>query len=123
MSQYREERLESLLREELNKLLERYFEKPVGSLVTVTNIRISKDNSEAEVGISVIPEKMEPGVIKNLQGFAPELHHKLIRAMNIRTVPLLQFYLDRGTENAAKLEKLVMEHKEEFDGEIDKEKN
>jgi ribosome-binding factor A len=114
MSTYRDERLISLFREEMNKIVERYLETPVGSLVTLTQIDISNGGANARVGVSVIPQKMEAGVIKNLNGFANELHFKLVRAMNIRTVPMPEFYVDPGAENAAKLEKIVMEHKEEF---------
>lgn len=120
MSTYRDERLISLFREELNKLIERYLEVPVGSLVTLTQIDIHNGGANARVGVSVIPQKMEAGVIKNLNGFANELHYKLIRSMNIRTVPMPEFYIDPGAENAAKLEKIVMENKEEF--EVDKPK-
>ena len=114
MATYRDERLSGLLRAELNKLIERYLETPVGSLVTLTNIDITGAGAIAKIGVSVIPEKMEAGVIKNLNGFANELHFKLVRAMNIRTVPTLEFYVDRAAGNAAKIEKLVMENKDEF---------
>ncbi len=115
MGTYRDERLITLFREEMNKLVERYLETPVGSLVTLTQIDIYNGGESAKVGVSVIPQKMEAGVIKNLNGFANELHFKLVRAMNIRTVPKPEFYVDSGAENAAKLEKLVMEHKEDFE--------
>ena len=102
------------MREELDKLLERYLETPVGSLVTITNIDIHNGGADARIGVSVFPEKAAKGVIKNLNGFSAELHFKLIRKMNIRTVPKLEFYLDPGAESAAKIEKIVMENKEEF---------
>lgn len=114
--QYRSGRLESLLREELNNLLLKNFESPVGSLVTVTNIDVHNGGQNARVGVSVVPQKFEEGVVKNLKAYANELHYDLVRAMNIRTVPRLEFYADTGTENAAKMEKLIMENKEEFDG-------
>ena len=114
MATYRDERLISLFREELNKLVERYLETPVGSLVTLTNIEIYNGGANARVGVSVIPEKMTEGVIKNLNGFANELHFKLVRTMNIRTVPKPEFYVDPGAENAAKIEKIVIENEEDF---------
>ena len=114
MGTYRDERLISLFREELNKLVERHLEAPVGSLVTLTQIDIYNGGASARVGVSVIPGKFVKGVLKNLNGFSSELHHKLVRAMNIRTVPKPEFYADTGAENAAKLEKIVIEHKKEF---------
>ena len=114
---YRGNRLESLLREELNNLIERNFESPVGSLVTVTIIDIAQSGQNARVGVSVLPAKFADGVIKNLKKFEPELHHDLIRKMNIRTVPRLDFYLDTGADNAETVEKIIRENKEEFDEE------
>lgn len=115
MASFRDEKLESFYREELNNLIERDLERPVGSLVTITTIDISNGGANARVGVSVIPEKMTEGVIKNLNGFANELHYKLVRKMNLRTVPFPEFFLDTGAESAARLEKIVMEHEEEFE--------
>ncbi len=115
-NQYRGARLEGLLRQELNNLLEKDFESPLGSLITITAIDIHNGSQDARIGVSIIPEKFAAGVIKNLNGFAPELHYKLIRKMDIRTVPKLDFFNDPGAENAAKLEKLIMENKKEFEG-------
>ena len=69
MSIYRDERLISLFREELNKLVERHLETPVGSLVTLTHIDIRDGGASARVGVSVIPEKRGGGVKKNFEGF------------------------------------------------------
>lgn len=115
MASFRDAKLESLYREELNNLIERDLERPVGSLVTITTIDISNGGANAKVGVSVIPEKMTEGVIKNLNGFANELHYKLIRKMNLRTVPFPEFFLDTGAQNAARLEKIVIEHEKEFE--------
>lgn len=114
-NQYRAGRLESLLREELNNLLGKNFESPVGSLVTITSIDIYNGGQNARVGVSILPAKFVEGVIKNLNKYAPELHYDLIRKINIRTVPRLEFYVDTGADNASNIEKIVMENEEEFE--------
>ncbi|OGE84598.1 MAG: ribosome-binding factor A [Candidatus Colwellbacteria bacterium RIFCSPLOWO2_01_FULL_48_10] len=108
MNSYRSERLASVMQAELSKLILKEIDVPPGVLPTINSIEFSSDTKNARVGVAVYPEARAKEIIKNLQSSAGRLHYLLIRIMNIRTVPILEFFLDRGMENAAAVEKVFM---------------
>ena len=111
MRHHRPQRISSLLREELNKLILRYIEMPVGSLVTITEIKVLDDLSEAIVKFSTIPSEKSEEALKILDKAKFDLQYKLLKKMRIKNVPKLSFQIDHGMEHAAKIEKALMEEK------------
>ena len=109
MSEYRSLRLSSLMEEELSKLIAKELDIPYGTIASISKVDVSSDNQNAEVGVSVFPDTNAQKTIALLQKEAGKLHHKLIRVLNIRTVPVLNFYHDHGIENAAKVEKALLD--------------
>lgn len=106
---FRAERLESLMQSELGKLIIREVDIPPGVLVNISNVDITSDNRSSKIGVNIYPEDRADEIIKLLNKSSGRLHYKLIRVLNIRTVPTLEFNYDTGSENAAKVEKILKE--------------
>ncbi len=107
---FRNERVSSVIRERLSNLILREVETP-GALVTVTDVDVDRKLERAIVRVSVLPSELAPAALKVLARSAGELQFKLLREMNIKPMPRIQFELDRGPENAANVEKaLLQEH-------------
>lgn len=107
MKTFRNERLSSLIIEELNNLFLREMEFD-GALATITYCEIEPDWEFAELGISVIPETKGEEIVELLNKKAPGFAYKLIRKVNIKRFPKLRFILDHGMEHAAEIEKALM---------------
>ena len=101
------------MRDELGSLIMREIDVPPGTLLSISEIDLSSDAKNAKVWVSIFPEAQAPAMMKLLKERAGDLHYKLIRIMNIRTVPILQFMYDTGSENAAAVEKALMETRSE----------
>ena len=104
----RNARVEDLLRSELARILVRDVKDPRLGMVTVSYLRVSRDFSHAEVGISALgtdPER-EASVetLVRAQGF---VRSRLARNMRLRRVPELSFKLDRGAEHSQKISKIL----------------
>lgn len=78
-----------------------------GGLITVVEVSVDKKMEHARAHISVIPESLEAVALRKLNMKIGEFQHALNRKMGIRPMPLISFVLDRGNENAAKIEKLL----------------
>lgn len=107
MKFFRSERVSSLYREELSKLMIREIDFH-GALVTITDVEIDKKLEHAKVKVSVIPSNKGDLVLKALDSQAGHLQHLLMKKVNIKPMPRIAFSLDRGYENAAKVEKGLM---------------
>lgn len=106
MKFFRSERVGSVIQEELSKMIVRDVELP-GSLVTIVEVVVEKKLDFARVHVSVIPASQEAMALRKLNMKIGEFQHALNRKMNIRPMPLISFIIDRGNENAARVEKLL----------------
>lgn len=103
----RSERVSSLIHSELSKIILKEIEFSPGVLITVTSVEIDKKMDRAMVGITVLPGDIAEKVLGVLEIRAGYLQHLLLKKVNIKPMPRLMFCLDKGFENAAKIEKLL----------------
>ena len=113
----RKVRVAPLLKEELAKIILRDIELP-GGIITITDVDVTEKLDYARVKVSVLPSSLSQKGLGLLQDGAGRLQHDLLRILNIKPMPYLQFSLDEGAENASNLEKLFIEG--EKSGEIEK---
>ncbi len=105
---YRNERMGNLVREELSKIIARELEFE-NALVTITEVEVDKKIETAKVMISVIPSEKAKEVFKILDAARNNLQTILFKKLNLKPVPRIQFEIDRGPENAANIEKALLE--------------
>ncbi len=105
---FRAERVGKLLREELAKIIEREIEFAPGVLVTVTEAEVDKKLEHARVKVGVIPSSAGGASLKALTASAGRLQFLATKKLNIKPMPRIVFVLDRGTENAANVEKALL---------------
>ncbi len=101
-------RVGQLIRDELAKLILREMEFD-GALVTVTEVAVDKKLTAATVKVSVIPSEKSAEVLKELVVSQGRLQHELNFKLNIKPMPFIRFQIDRGIENAAKVERDLLE--------------
>jgi ribosome-binding factor A len=105
---HRPDRVASLIQEELGALILRELEFP-GALVTISAVEVTKKLDLARVEVSVLPHEREEDVMKLLTAVQRELQFKLGRKLNIKPMPTLMFEIDHGGENAARVEKQLLD--------------
>jgi len=105
---FRFQRVASLIREKLSWMIAREIEV-TGALITVTDVEVGKKLEQARVLVSVLPSEKRAEALKELGRRTGELQFKLNRLLNIKPMPKIYFEIDYGVENAAKVEKLLLE--------------
>lgn len=113
----RKVRVAPLIQEELAKLILRDIELP-GGIITVTSVDVTDKLDYARVKVSILPSSLSRKGLGLLQDGAGRLQHDLLRIINIKPMPYLQFSLDEGHERASDLEKVFIEG--EKTGELEK---
>jgi ribosome-binding factor A len=106
---FRSERVAKLIREQLGIIMVREVEFSSGALATITDVEVEKKLEHAKVKVSVIPASEGDAVIEALDRRTGELQHLLMKKINIKPMPRIAFVLDHGYENAAEVEKRLME--------------
>ena len=94
MRPYRNLKIASLIEQKLNELILRNLDFN-GAFVTITGVLVSEDLTEAKVKISILPNEKAPEVFEILEERRRELQYKLLRKMNIKPMPRIEFEIDK----------------------------
>ena len=109
MSSIRQNRIEGVIQEELSTYFQRHAsEICLGSMVSVTVVRVTSDLSLARIYISVFlgPDKKE--VLKNIQENARKIRGEVgNRLKNMHRIPELVFYIDDSLDYAEEINNLL----------------
>lgn len=104
---YRSLRVGELFRDEIGVLLEREVEIP-GALLTLTTVEVDKKLEHAKVGVSVLPTEKADEALRALRAVQGKFQYLLMKKINIKPLPRIEFVLDRGPEHAAEIEKILL---------------
>ncbi|WP_097458933.1 30S ribosome-binding factor RbfA [Mangrovitalea sediminis] len=110
----RTDRVADQIQRELAWLLQREIKDPRVGLVTISDVRVSRDMGYAEVYFTLLSTEelnaSSPEVeqsLKVLQGAAGFLRSALGRAMKLRIVPHLRFHFDALAGESRRLDALI----------------
>ena len=92
---FRKQQVESVLRRAISELLVRKISDPrIVGMVSITQVDVSPDLSQATVHVSVLPQKHEKTTAAGLNHASAYIHSLVKKAVSLRTVPHLYFKLD-----------------------------
>ena len=111
MSGARSARIADQIQRELAEIVRVDLRDPrVGTLVTLTGIELSRDQSHAKVFFTVLGGAPEvEHVLEGLQRASGFLRSQLAHRLSTRSVPELHFHYDESVERGVRLSRLIDE--------------
>lgn len=106
---HRIEKLNSLIKEEVARIIKREVEFSRDVLVTVTKAETSVDATHVNVSISVLPENKEKIILERLKKMIGIIQSLLNRKLIMRFVPKIFFKIDKSTQKIDRMEKIIKE--------------
>lgn len=104
---YRDEKIAGALKELAAEFVERVSNHR--SLITVTGIRMSPDNKEAAILVTVFPDDKEKPAIDFLKRQRSELKSYVKNKSRIGLIPFFDFEIDQGEKNRQRIDELIHE--------------
>ena len=102
------------IREEITVLLSRHVQDPGIGFVTVTRVKVTADLQHARIFYTVIgDDKAKKETAKALVRVNPYLRRQIAQRINLRRAPELEFFYDDTIADAARMEELLQEVREE----------
>ena len=115
MDPTRKARLESVIQEEIARLVAREVKDPRVGEITVTRVEVTRDGGFARVFVIPFGGPREPeeikGCVAGLNSAAGFLKRRLAKALELRSIPALQFQEDRGLDNAMRVHSILKDIK------------
>ncbi len=119
MSTNKIEKVNSLLEQEIGKLIRKDFSFSPDVLVTLTRVESSSNLIEAKAYISVFPDNKADEVIYNLKKSIYDIQYQINRTLRTRPIPKIKFIKEEEVSKAARVEELLAKISE--DASIEKE--
>jgi len=114
MAYKRTDRINALLRHELQRLIQQEVKDRRVAFATVTGVETSPDLRHARVFVSVLAGEDEArAALKALQDARKYFRHELAQRTELRYVPDLDFARDTTLEHANRIEALLRQAKEQ----------
>ncbi len=107
MSSHRIEKVNSLLTEEVAKILLEKMEFPRGVLVSVTHGEATPDLREAKIFISVLPSEKRQRILEILEKNIYWIQQILNKKLVMRPMPKIIFKIDTSIEEMDNLNRLI----------------
>jgi ribosome-binding factor A len=103
----REDRVGAEMRRELSLLIRDEVKDPRLGMVTIQEVRVTRDLSHAKVYFTVMDKDQAMQTGKVLSRAAGFLRRRLGDALSLRTIPELHFVYDTSIEEGIRLESLI----------------
>jgi ribosome-binding factor A len=104
---HRLEKVNSLLTEEVAKILLEELEFPRGVLVSVTRAEVTPDLREAKIFVSVLPFDKHPRVLEVLEKNIYWIQQILNKKLTLKPMPKISFKIDSSIEEMDKIGRLL----------------
>lgn len=112
----RADRLNAEFKREISEIIARKLKDPmITAMVSVTSVDCSRDLSYAKVFVSVFStdEEKKNSTFSALAADAKKIRYELGKSMRVRTVPELDFVLDKSIEYGDKMDKILLKLSED----------
>jgi ribosome-binding factor A len=111
---HRSERLADQIRMEVAEMIEGELKDPRIGFATVTRVELSPDMRYGRIMVSVMEEEAaQQETLAGLAAAAGFIRRELAQRLRLRRAPELVFVLDRETEEAERVERLLKDIQQE----------
>ncbi|MBO5975305.1 MAG: 30S ribosome-binding factor RbfA [Paludibacteraceae bacterium] len=107
MESTRQQKIARMLQKELGNIFLPFAKEMQGTLITVTEVRISPDLAIAKIFLSVFPTEKSEMVLQFVSEKQKSIRFELGQKVKLRIVPELQFFIDGTMEELAKIDQLL----------------
>jgi len=109
----RTEKVNSLLQQEIGKILLKDFAFSPEILVTLTRVVTSGNLIDAKAYISVFPEEKSDGILNALNKSVYDIQYQINRKLRMRPIPKVRFIKETEISKAAKIDELLFKASED----------
>jgi len=100
-------RVANLVAQELAVLIQQELKDPRLGMVTISDVKVSRDLGIADVYFTVLPEDKSEESQQILDGAGGYLRTQLAKRLSLRTTPKLRFHYDETTIRGAQLTRAI----------------
>ncbi|ETN94026.1 30S ribosome-binding factor RbfA [Zhouia amylolytica] len=102
MESNRQKKIAGVIQKDLADILQRALKDSglMGTLISVTKVKVTVDLSIAKVYLSIFPNKNDKEILEDIRTIQPKIKHELSQRTKhqLRRIPELEFFIDDSLE-------------------------
>jgi ribosome-binding factor A len=107
----RQQRINQLLRDEIDRLIRYETDDPtLGTMISVTGVEVTQDLQKAKVYVSFLEDDAQREIMQRLRKAARFFRREIAEKINLRHTPELEFVYDPSIARGARVLQLLREH-------------
>ena len=110
----REKKVAELIQKEVARLLQRELRDPRLGMVTINEVRVSRDYAFSDIYFTVLPEDSSENTELLLNEASGFFRSKLAKKLSMRTTPKLRFRYDSSLGEGARISSLIAKEKKQI---------
>ena len=110
----REKKVAELIQKEVARLLQRELRDPRLGMVTINEVRVSRDYAFSDIYFTVLPEDSSENAELLLNEASGFFRSKLAKKLSMRSTPKLRFRYDSSLEEGARISSLIAKEKKQI---------
>ena len=108
MASIRQNKIESVIQSEVSVYLQRNSSICLGTMVSVTVVRVTSDLSLARCYLSIFGAKDKQEVFETIESNSSRIRGEVGKKLrNLRKIPALKFHIDDSLDYASKIDELL----------------
>ena len=109
MESTRQQKIERLIQKDLSAIFIKYARSLGGTLISVSEVRISSDLSIAHVYLSIFPDEQANTRIEQIRTDTPQIRGEMgaLQRHQLRIIPELHFHLDETISKMERIDELL----------------
>lgn len=103
-------KIEAYFTHEISRIVMKELKNPIfgNRVISVVDIKVSRDLSTARVWVSVLGNNSEAEeIVKALNEAEPLIRHEIMSISDLRRIPVFTFLEDHTMENAARIDSIL----------------
>ncbi len=100
-------KINELLKQQIGEAILRNLDLKQGTLITITNVRVSTDFKLAKVRISIMPFLNSEKILKILKNKRGIIQKVVNQKLEMKKIPKIKFELDKAEQRTEKVEQLI----------------
>ncbi len=110
MQTTRQQKIESLIQQDLGNIFLQYARKIGGVLISVSEVRVSPDLSIAHVYLSIFPSAKSQELMEKIEDDTRSIRYEMghLERNQLRIIPELKFHLDTTLDRMEQIDKLIL---------------
>lgn len=105
----RTDQVAELIKKEINEIMIKDFEPPMGTLISISDVTVAPDMKNATAYLSILPENKTGTALEVMRKFTGHIQRKINTKLKMKIIPRIHWEVDERAKKYQAIDEALME--------------